>query len=312
MRPSLAAAAIAGLSLSAPATAEQFTFVALGDVPYGVPNEVFPPFETLIQTINDTDPVLVVHVGDTKSGSTPCDDQMLDAQLDYMNDFEAPVLYTPGDNEWTDCHRESAGGFDPLERLDYIRTNYFAEAGKTLGAAPIDVESQADSGYPENQRMMQGDIMFVTAHIVGSNNNFEPRDMTAIEEFVARDHAAVDWMSQGFDAASDAAAMVLAIHGDMFETGFDAGDADWPRHSGFKAFGTALKEQAAAFGKPVLLIYGDSHVFTQMRPFPAEAPNLLSLEVPGSQDMHAVQITVDTEAAGVFSAALLRNPALSN
>ena len=34
-----------------------------------------------------------------------------------FNNFEAPFIYTPGDNEWTDCHRENNGSFDPIERL---------------------------------------------------------------------------------------------------------------------------------------------------------------------------------------------------
>lgn len=151
--------------------------------------------------------------------------------------------------------------------------------------------------------------MFATAHVVGSNNNFETRSIEAVEEFMARDPATTDWMREAFAAAAEAEALVLAIHADMFLAGFDAG---WGRESGFADFGTALAEQAAAFGKPVLLVYGDSHVFEQARPFPVEAPNLMALQVPGAGAMHAVEITVDPEAAGVFSLAQLENPALSD
>jgi len=94
----------------------------------------------------------------------------------------------------------------------------------------------------------------------------------------------------------------------MFRGGFDGG---WPRQSGFKAFGEALKAEAAAFGKPVMLVYGDSHVFRQSRPFPDAAPNLMAPEVPGTSRMHAVEVGVDTAAPGVFSIGFLANPALS-
>lgn len=303
-----------GLALAASsALAEPFTFAALGDAPYGNPEDVYAPFETLIATINARAPALVIHVGDTKSGGTECTDQMLDDQLGFLNTFEAPVLYTPGDNEWTDCHRKNAGGFDPLDRLAYIRNTYFTEPGKSFGKAAADIESQAAAGYPENARLMLNDVMFVTAHVIGSNNNFEIRDMAAIEEFQARDAANLEWLKESFAAAGDASALVLAIHADMFEFDFNEfGNAGWLRHSGFNRFGPALKAEAAAFGKPVLLIYGDSHLFRQMRPFPEDAPNLMSLEVPGAADMHAVEITADPATSGVFSVSLIENPALAN
>jgi Calcineurin-like phosphoesterase len=303
------AALLATALLAAPAIAQEFSFVAIGDMPYGQPSEVYPLFEALIQRINELDPALVVHVGDTKSGSTLCSDEVLGDQLGYLNSFEAPVLYTPGDNEWTDCHREAAGGFDPLERLAYIRNTYFTNPGRSFGSEKLDVTSQTDAGYPENARVMLNDVMLVTAHVVGSNNNFEPRSLGAVEEFMARDAASTEWMREAFAAASDAEAVVLAIHADMFPGGFDG---SWADESGFQTFGSVLIEESAAYEKPVLLIYGDSHVFEQARPFPIEAPNLMALQVPGAEEMHAVEITVDPEAAGMFSISQIKNPALSN
>lgn len=303
------AAVLATALLAAPAAAQQFSFVALGDMPYGEPSEVYLPYEALIRRINELDPALVVHVGDTKSGSTVCSDEMLDDQLGYLNSFEAPLLYTPGDNEWTDCHREAAGGYDPVERLAYIRDTYFSNPGRSFGTEKIEVTSQANTGYPENARVMLNSVMFATAHVVGSNNNFEPRSLDTVEEFMARDAASTEWLRQAFAAASEAEALVLAIHADMFPAGFDG---SWAGESGFRIFGSALLKEAAAYGKPVLLIYGDSHIFEQTRPFPIEAPNLMALQVPGAEAMHAVEITVDSEAAGMFSLSLIENPAPSN
>jgi hypothetical protein len=109
--------------LGTAAHAEPFTFIALGDNPYGDPAAVNPPYEALIAEINSHSPSFTVHIGDIKSGSTPCDDAMLNQQLAYMNSFASAMIYTPGDNEWTDCHREKAGKFDPLERLAFLRAN---------------------------------------------------------------------------------------------------------------------------------------------------------------------------------------------
>lgn len=311
--PRPAAVLALAATIAAPgAFAEPFTVIALGDMPYGEPQDVYPPFETLIETVNGRAPELVIHVGDTKAGGTECSDQMLDDQLGYLGDFSAPVIYTPGDNEWTDCHREAAGGFDPLDRLRYIRDTYFSEPDRSFGQEAVALTSQAGAGYPENVRLELNGVSFVTAHVVGSNNNFEIRDMDAVDEFMARDAANIDWLAESFADAAEAEALVLAIHADMFQDFSGFAEEGWYRHSGFQAFGEALIEQAAAFGRPVLVVYGDSHVFTQLRPLPTEAPNVMALEVPGAEDMHALEITIDPETSGVFSVALVRNPALSN
>lgn len=295
------------------ALAEPFTIVALGDAPYGDPAEVYAPYEALIEAINARAPSLVIHVGDTKSGSTPCSDEVLDRQLVFMNSFAAPTLYAIGDNEWTDCYREAAGSFDPVERLTYIRNTYFADPAKSFGQAKTAVESQAAAGYPENARTVLNGVVVATAHVVGSNNNFEVRDKTAVEEFFARDAANVAWLKESFAAAKDAPALILAIQANMFEFDWNEfDDGKWLRHSGFLTFGDTLRAEAAAFGKPVLLVYGDSHVFRQSRPWPEDVPNLMALEVPGEDQMHAVELTVDPASSGVFAVALIRNPALSN
>lgn len=313
MLKSLFAATTVALAAQATA-AEPFTFVAFGDAPYGDPVKVYPAFEVLLDTINAQDPALVIHVGDTKSGNTPCSDKTLTDQLNFMDRLVAPVLYTPGDNEWTDCHRRKAGGFDPEERLAFIRTTYFADPSQSFGQTKLPVDHQGAAGYPENARMMLNGVMFATAHVVGSNNNFEVRDQSATLEFFARDMSNINWLNETFAEAQDADALVLAIHANIFRFDFnEAGNAEgWLRHSGFQNFGEALKTEAARFGKPVLLVYGDSHQYRQSNPFPATAPNLLALEVPGAKDMHAVKITANTQNAGMFSISLLRNPAVSN
>jgi hypothetical protein len=309
LRTALALTFLSGMALAS--HAEQFTFVALGDNPYGEPEKVYAPFEGLIGAINAAKPDLVVHIGDIKSGSTPCSDQMLTDQLNFINTLEAPVLYTPGDNEWTDCHRKRAGEFDPIERLGFLRRTFFADPGKSLGKTPVEVKSQADKGYPENARLFHKGVMFITAHVVGSNNNFEIRDPRAAEEFFARDEANKRWLKNGFEAATEqaASAVVVAIQADMFEFDWNEFDDEtWLRHSGFANFGPALQEAAKAFGKPVLLVYGDSHIFRVIRPFPKTAPNVTALEVFGDPDMHAVSVMVDTDDPAVFGFRPLVNP----
>lgn len=293
---------------------EAFRFIALGDMPYGEPDKVYPVFRKLIGVINQRNPEFTIHVGDIKSGTTPCTDQALRDQLDFMNSISGPVLYTPGDNEWTDCHRVAAGGYDPLERLAFIRKTFFARP-RSLGKTPMKIERQADGigafgAYVENARFAKNGIHVITAHVVGSNNNFEVRDKAAVSEFFERDRAGIAWLTANFDKAmaENAKAVVVAIHADMFDIAFVARKQQFSRHSGYKNFAEKLIEKARLFARPVLLIYGDGHVFGLDRPLSRHAPNILALEVHGPRDMRAVEVGVDPNDPAVFSVRQVINP----
>ncbi len=306
---------LACLALTTGTTAAEFRFIALGDMPYGPREQAYPAFRALIAEINRRAPVFTLHLGDTKSGLDDCSDDLLLEQRDFMNRFASALVYTPGDNEWTDCHRLLAGAYDPLDRLRFIREHYFP-TNRSLGGQPIRVERQADvmSGFEpfvENSRFRHEAVWFVTAHVVGSNNNFDAgSDATA--EFFARDEANRVWLADSFDAAeaADADAVVVAIHADMFGNGFDPDRETFSRATGFRRFGETLVARAGAFRKPVLLLFGDSHAFRVFRPFPRAAGNLTAVEVYGAEHMHAVEITVDPAAGPAFTFAPVPNPAL--
>ena len=308
------------LTAGAASAGKPFTFVALGDMPYGKPAKVYAPFKTLIGQVNALQPAFTIHIGDIKSGSTPCSDKMLRDQFDFMNSFENPLVYTPGDNEWTDCHRKKAGRFDPIERLAFVRRTFFAHGPRSLGKATMKLVRQPDmmkkfAKYTENTRFVKEGVHFVTAHVVGSNNNFEVRDRRAIAEFFARDKANVAWLNASFDEAiaAKAKAIVLAIHADMFTPGFFRSKKEaFSGASGFKRFGDAFIRKAASFKKPVLLIYGDSHKYQITRPLPKKAPNVLALEVFGAKHMHAVKVMVNTNKPAVFDIRPIKNKALVN
>ena len=100
--------------LSQTSFAQAFKFVALGDMPYSIPDD-YSRYERLIGAINLVNPSFTIFIGDTKSGSTPCSDQYNQVVKNYFNQFNMPLIYSIGDNEWTDCHRPLAGSYDPLE-----------------------------------------------------------------------------------------------------------------------------------------------------------------------------------------------------
>lgn len=297
-RSAIAATAVL---LAGTAAAQTVRFVALGDMPYGPPDKSYPPYRALIERVNALQPAFTVHVGDIKSGSTQCSDEEFAAQLEHFGRYRGAVVYTPGDNEWTDCHRANNGGYDPLERLATLRQRFYTP-GRSLGQQPIAVENQstvmpAFAPYVENQRWWAGDVLFVAVHIVGSNNNFETRDPKAVAEFFERDRANVAWLRAAFELAQqrNARAMVVAMQADPFDNQQPV--ETFPRHSGFAAsIGDTLVPLAAQWGRPVLLIHGDSHVLAFDNPFKHQKKpvlNLTRLQVPGAADVRAVEVSVD-------------------
>lgn len=285
----------------APATAVRFGF--WGDTPYDG-NEARAVVD-LVGQLNDADLDLAIFVGDIFGA--PCENGGYTAAVDLFNTVRAPLVYLPGDNEWTDCHPTRK---DPLERLAYIRRTMFA-TDHSFGRRPITVEQQRPD-YPENARWRMGAVQFVTVHVVGSNNNHiadpdaeeeltprGPDDRRAAEgEYLARDGADRVWMHETFERATrdGAAAVVVAIHADP---GFGVAAADRARRrvDGFDRFLAQLADDAKAYGRPVVLIHGDSHRFVHDQPLLDQSgqpvQNVTRVETFGSPDVGWVEVVLD-------------------
>jgi hypothetical protein len=162
---------LGALLASAAARAEQpgtFRFAAFGDTPYFAFEEL--RLEKLIEQINAEDLALVLHVGDIKSGRDRCDDKIYLKRKRLFDRFAHPFVLIPGDNDWTDCHRQADGGYDPAERLRHFRQVFYAQD------PPLPIQRQsaelAFADYQENMRWAMGRVLFFTLHVVGSNDNF--------------------------------------------------------------------------------------------------------------------------------------------
>lgn len=274
-----------------------FDFVVLADTAYTVPDD-YPAYYQLIEHINQLAPAFTLHLGDTKSGGSDCGDE---AQLQIKSDFQRithPLIYTPGDNEWRDCQHKQAGGYDPLERLDYLRSVFFGQ-GVHLGQQPLAMESQSLPGIVENKLWEKNGVVFATLHIVGSNNGLplseEQEQQPLFEEYQTRNQANIAWLKAIFKRAQNenAKAVVLAFHGGMFPV---LSDPD-----GFADMRSLMQKYGSEFGKPVLLVHGDHHSFIIDRPYGYSAPNIIRLQTFGAPESRAVRIHVKPNSEEVFS-----------
>ncbi len=300
-----------------PARAQPFHFVAFGDMPYCLPTAPQDcageegRVARLIGEINRADPVFSVFVGDTKGGSDVCSDAKVLGPFAWMSLSAAPLVYTPGDNEWTDCWQDRGGRYDPLERLALLRARFFRDA-LSLGRRQMPLLRQADDQpahnlFVENARWVHNGVVFATLHVVGSNDNrpTAPGETPpivpppgAMGEHAARHAANLAWLEAAFAEARrrDAPAVVLAMQADLF---IRARCGRGPE-SGIAPMREAISAAAAAYGRPVLLIHGDSHFWLHDRPF-AAAPNVTRIMVPGDRETRAVRVAVDPAAADPWS-----------
>ena len=274
--------------------AKNFQFMAIGDTSYVSTSQL----DQLVERINNQPTRFTIHVGDIKSGSTLCSDEMFARVYSQFMAFDKPLIYTPGDNEWTDCHRKNNGPYDPIERLQKIRGLFFS-SDQSLGRQPLTLERQSAQAafrhFPENRRWAVENISFATIHMVGSNNNDQP-ELPSSSEFKLRNEANIAWMKEVFATARQQShkAIIFAMQADTFY------DPSKPPESGFVDWLAAFQHEMSSWKKPVLLIQGDSHVFKVDRPLANKGPGLdlvQRLVVPGALLTDAVVIEVDPDSA---------------
>lgn len=278
--------------------ASAFEFAAIGDLPYRESD--YPKFEELVAAINSGGAAFTVHVGDIKSGSSPCSDQNILAVKGVFQTFTNPLIYTPGDNEWTDCHRQPAGNYDPLERLAFLRRNFFPDQN-SLGQNPLRLERQAEP-YRENSRWIYQGLVFATLHVVGSSNNLERNPA----EYSARNQADLSWLRSTFALAREQKSPAVVI----FMQADPRFASDPEQRAGFNDLISALTGEVAGFPGPVLLVHGDSHRLIIDQPL-YEGEELLSnftrLQVPGDHQVDGVMVNADPKSPGFFSFRLILN-----
>ena len=129
------------------------TVAVYGDLPYGLtPDDTTQTDKTLafISTINDDPQVdLVLHVGDIHSGKQFCTEAYDQQIFDFWTTFKNPVIYTPGDNEWSDCHKSAEGGHVHESTATPLTT-------RTAIRSPTSISSDRSSSLIRDMRWAAG------------------------------------------------------------------------------------------------------------------------------------------------------------
>jgi hypothetical protein len=327
MKTSVHPLVLASLLLSACTTLHtpnrtMFQIGLMGDMPYTTEEEKKMP--ALMEDMNRHDLAFVVQNGDFQAdprgyrdGMVPCTDATLLARVEMFQSSKHPLVVTPGDNDWTDC-AHAKPPIDPMPRLAKLREVLYRD-NLSLGQRKMAVMQQSDDPnyaiFRENVRWNVGEVAFATIHIVGSNNNLG-RTPEMDGEYRERNAASLAWLRLVFHHAkleSRKGLMIVIQANPRFED-------KWPRGyfgrlrttppgkeaSGFSDFLAALEEETLAYGKPVVLVHGDTHYFRIDKPLIGTKSgraieNFTRVENFSTPDVHWLRVTVDPSDPQVFT-----------
>ena len=299
-----------------------YTVAVIGDVPYGTsPTDTrqtlaHPRFVAAINA--DSDISLVAHIGDIHAGKQYCTAEYDQTIYDHWTAFKKPLVYSPGDNEWMDCHKAKEGGGifnkatgaidyvvdgngkfvnyakgDPIANLQLIRSMFFAQPGQTLGA-PMKVHSQAlefnpahpaDKAFVENVWWERAGVLFVAVNIPGgSNNGTDPwyaapsMSQEQQQEVALRTAATLRWMDTAYNLATTKGYFAMVILTQADMWDVDDAKTGAAHLSAYKPYIDKIAEGTKAYGMPVLMIMGDSHTYRSDNPLVKGAPCVIEVE----------------------------------
>jgi hypothetical protein len=303
---------------------ETFTVGLFGDMPYNAQGKADYPY--LLQDINNSNVAFSVFDGDLKAGGDgPCSDSLYTTALANFDSLERPLIWVPGDNDWTDCWGRYGPGtqpyFDPIERLNHERA-LFDSTDQSLGKKTLTLTRESSEGgqyalYSENVRWTYGPIVFIGLNVQGSNDNypyhdtdpFPLRDDTEIQrqrnEEIARKAADVHWLDEGFQYAKQIGAKGVLIDWQA-DPNFNNENNPANPHDfdAFPDYVNALRGQTLNYSGQVVLVHGDSHYFKIDKPLKLASGKVLGnftrVETFGAASTDWVQATIDPKSRNLF------------
>ncbi len=208
----------------------------------------------------------VVYAGNLKGTKEACRDAVYMQRGALLDSARVPLVFIPGHDDWVTCNTAAGGGYDPVERLDYLRQTLLADAAlPDPGALQITRESEVARfrPYRENARWVRDDIVYVALNAPAPNNHFSTAGGRN-GEFEDRIIANGFWIDHAAEYAKrrDARALVLIFEGDpQFDRYERAERFAWLRFNrprtrdGFRELKRTLVKAAATFRGPILVMH---------------------------------------------------------
>jgi hypothetical protein len=301
---------------------DSYTIGLFGDMPYNAQGKADYPF--LLQDINRSNVAFSAFDGDLKAGGDgPCSDSLYTTALAGFNSLERPLVWVPGDNDWTDCWGRYGPGTapfsDPIERLNHER-QLFASTSQSLGEHTLTLTRESSEGgpyaiYSENVRWVKGPVVYLGLNVQGSNDNYPYPDTDSRsateqqrmrDEQAARKAANLHWLSEGFAYAKQVHAKGVMI---VWQADPNFNNEQHPANphdfDAFPDYVTALRNETLAFPGQVVLVHGDSHYFKLDKPLTLPSGKVLGnftrVETFGASSTDWVQATVDPRSRNLFT-----------
>ena len=300
-----------------------YSIALFGDMPYNALGK--SQYPALLDDINRAHVAFSVHDGDLKAGGDgPCADSLYYTALKYFDSLERPLIFVPGDNDWTDCWGRYGPGTlpysDPEERLNFERTLFFA-TDQSLGQHTLRITRQTTEGYPENQRWKFGPVVYLALNVQGSNDNYPYHDTESgagvpvrsdaeiqlqRNEEMARKAANLRWLEAGFAYARRARAIGVMIVWQA-DPNFNNEQqlANSHEYDAYADYVNELRSLTESFDGQVVLVHGDSHYFKVDKPLNHTSgggvlENFTRVETFGARNTHWVKARIDANDPNVF------------
>ena len=241
-------------------------FSVMGDVPRSVVEDTLLQKQIVLHNQKSASEFML-HVGDIKSGSAPCDEAVYAKVTDYLSKLDVPVYMVPGDNEWNDCD-------DPDLAWRYW-IKYFVGFEKRWPGAPI-IDRQPQ--HAANVAWVQNGVLMIGLNLVGGRIF----DQIVWDEML---RAGADWASENLGRHKEnVRASVVFVQANPKE-----------KHDMFM---TDFRAAARDFEKPILFLHGDGHRWLHDDPWLES--NIVRVQVDQGGIAPPLQITVTTDVETKF------------
>ncbi|HBV20595.1 MAG TPA: hypothetical protein DEF07_02600 [Nitrosomonas sp.] len=281
-----------------------FEFALIGDVPHDAKD--LWKFDNVVKEINSDKKlnwVLALQPGDIRNIALPCTDERFENHLDRFQQFEIPLILTPENIEWTNCHHafdssrplerryDTTNLFQPSERLARLREIFYPEPVKTQTNDPAYSESA------ENMHWMKNHILFATINIDGSNN------AQAVDGEAGTANATLTWIQEVFKQAKAHNARGVFL---LFEANPADSKENNPGRAEFKKILTAFERESVKYGKPVVLAHSGSSYFRMNQSMSGstgnqKTENVINVKTFDADEFHWLRVTVNPESKKVFT-----------